>query len=433
MPLATDLSSEQRADVSDAHALRIVYVWDADYPWDVRTEKTCATLTEFGHNVHIVARNRAQAPVREQLPEATVHRMKPWRWAGRRLDGALGFPAFFSPRWYAHIAGVVRDVGADLVIGRDLPLAPTSIMVARRFGIPVVCDMAEHYPGMMRAIWESGRARPIDYVVRNPKVVEAVERWTLAHLDRVMVVVDEAADALAARGVPRDRIDVVSNTPPAARAREATHRPPKPAGAPIDIVYLGILEIPRGVLELIEAMALLRDATPRVRLRVIGRGRDAEIFRARAAELGLGPDIVEFMGFIESRDEALRLVREADIGAVPQRANEASDFIIPNKLFDYMAVGLPVLSADSAPCARVVRTTGAGEVFRTADAPSAAAAIRRLLDAETRRRCGEAGRRAVLEQFNWEHDTQALLASVERATRGAAARPSSSARSDRWG
>src|SRR5512147_419406 len=125
-----------------ARPLRVVYLWDADYPWDVRVEKICATLASAGHDVHIVARNRARRPLIERLPEGTVHRMPPWRWAGRRLDAALGFPAFFSPRWTGLLDRTVRRVRPDVIIARDLPLAPAAIGVALRHGIPVVLDMA---------------------------------------------------------------------------------------------------------------------------------------------------------------------------------------------------------------------------------------------------------------------------------------------------
>jgi hypothetical protein len=104
--------------------LRVVYLWDADYPWDVRVEKICASLTAAGHEVHIVARNRRWDAERERLPEGTVHRMHPWRWIGRRLDEALGFPAFFSPRWGTLLSRTVREVNAHAIIARDLPLCP---------------------------------------------------------------------------------------------------------------------------------------------------------------------------------------------------------------------------------------------------------------------------------------------------------------------
>src|SRR5687768_500148 len=80
-------------------SVRIVYLWDADYPWDVRTAKVCSALVRRGHSVEIVARNRAWKIERETLEEGTVHRLRPWRALGQRLDGASSFPAFFSPRW----------------------------------------------------------------------------------------------------------------------------------------------------------------------------------------------------------------------------------------------------------------------------------------------------------------------------------------------
>jgi hypothetical protein len=57
--------------------MRIVYLWDADYPWDVRTEKVCAALTAAGHEVRIAARNRGWRDEAERRPEGTVHRMRP--------------------------------------------------------------------------------------------------------------------------------------------------------------------------------------------------------------------------------------------------------------------------------------------------------------------------------------------------------------------
>jgi hypothetical protein len=80
--------------------LRIVHIYDGDYPTpDVRTEKISRALTDAACEVHIVARNRTWNTTREHLPEGVVHRMSPIRWLGRRLDSALGFPAFVNPRW----------------------------------------------------------------------------------------------------------------------------------------------------------------------------------------------------------------------------------------------------------------------------------------------------------------------------------------------
>jgi glycosyltransferase involved in cell wall biosynthesis len=412
----TERAGHRGATAPKARSLSIVYVWDADYPWDVRTEKVCRTLTDAGHKVHIVARNKKQLATVEQLPEGTVHRMTPWRVLGRKLDTVLGFPAFFNPRWIALLDRVVRDNAADLIIVRDLPLCPTAVWAGKRAGVPVVLDMAEHYAAMMQSNIDVGRQGPFDFLVRNPKATAAVERWCLQHVDRTIVVVEESGERLVGDGVAPDRIHVVSNTPSVQRKAAPVTRVVRNDGI-VEVVYLGILEVPRGIGELVEAVGLLRDENAPVRLTIVGAGRDEHLFRERAAALGLGEDRVRFLGFVPYA-QALEIVAGADIGAIPHHSGDSWNYTIPNKLFDYMSAGLPVVCSDSPPAARVVREFGTGEVFTSRDPVSLAAAIRRLLPADARRAAAAAGRRAIDEKYNWEADAERLAEVIDLAIRG---------------
>lgn len=390
-------------------------VWDSEYPWDVRVEKIARTLTDFGHEVHLVARNRARAPLRERRPEATVHRMPPWRWLPRRVDGATMFPAFMNPRWLRLIDRTVRRVRADAVLCRDLPLAPTALWVARRRGIPMVLDMAENYPAMMREKWESGREGWADILLRNPRFVSWIEDWVLHAANHVLAVVEESRDRVVALGVPPERVTIVSNTPPLARLEQAPADRRAPAGNGIALSYLGLLEIPRGIGVVLEAMALCRRRSIPVRLDLYGSGRDGAIFESQTAALGLGSQVA-FHGYV-ANEVALEAVRRSDVGVVPHFANDSWNSTIPNKLFDYMAAGLPVISSSARPAARIVSATGCGEVFRDRDAEDLARAIERLLDGQRRRDCGSAGRRAIKQQYHWEADA-ARLDSALRAAAG---------------
>lgn len=392
---------------------QVLYLWDADYPWDVRVEKICRALRDAGYGVHIVARNRARGPSREVLPEGTVHRMPIWRWAPR-VDAALGFPAFFNPRWIRHLSRIVAAVHPAVIIARDLPLCPTAIHVGRRAGVPVIHDMAEHYPAMIRETYSVGRQRPLDYLVRNPWVVGAVERYCISRSDRILVVIEEMRDRLVALGVPARRIDLVSNTPPMSRAVDRL-APRTADTGPLRLAYLGIMEIPRGILDLIRASAILRDAGTSIRVDLVGTGRDVEIFRDEARALGVDEKEVCFHGHVQSHEEALRIVASADVGVLPHRRCAHWDHTIPNKLFDYMAAGLPVLTSDARPFARIVRDTGCGEVFASGDAADLARAIRRLVEPSRRRCYGVNGRRAVVERYHWERDAAVLVESIERA------------------
>jgi glycosyltransferase involved in cell wall biosynthesis len=391
--------------------LSIVYVWDSEYPWDVRAEKTCLALTGAGHDVHIVARNRGRLAVVERLPEGVVHRMRPWRWAGP-LDAALGFPAFFNPRWRSLIADVAREVKADVIIVRDLPLCPAAIHVGKSQRIPVILDMAEHYPAMMRALWETGQHQPLDWLIRNPAIVARVERYCVKNAEHIITVASEMSDRLAELGVARSRITRVSNTPPVT-AVTMVWRAPRATPPSIRLVYLGLLEVVRGIDEAIDAVALLRGTSPRVSLLLIGGGRDEARFRERANAHGLSGDDVEFAGYVPYA-QAMKLVSSADVGLLPLHRNEHMDTTEPNKLFDYMSVGLPVLTSDTIPSARIVRAEKAGVVFTSKDANSLAAAIGSLSDASARAEMGANGRAAVERFYNWGHDSGELLQLVEQ-------------------
>jgi len=403
--------------------MKILKVWDGEYPWDVRTEKVCRALTDAGHRVHMVARNRDRRILREELEECTVHRMPPFRAMGRLVDAASQFPAFFNPRWVGLMRRVGREEGVEAILVRDLPLAPTAIRVGRKLQVPVVLDMAENYPAMIRDLWTTGSTRPGDFLVRNPRAVEAVERWTMARIDHVLVVVEESRDRLVEElGVPLDRITVVGNTPSVERLEGyldppgSMERLPRVPGDPLRLIYLGLLEQARGVGAVIEAVGLCRDRGVPVEFTIIGDGRAAAQFEVLARERSLDDSRVKFLGFVPYR-EALPLLAKSDVGVIPHLANESWNTTIPNKLFDYMAAGVAVLTSEARPARRVVEATGCGLSFHGGDPQSAAVAIERLWREGETGMMGRRGQAAIRDEFNWERDGERLLQAMESLSR----------------
>jgi glycosyltransferase involved in cell wall biosynthesis len=392
--------------------LSICKVWQVEYPWDVRAEKIALALTQAGHQVNLVARNRTSLAEVERLPEATVHRLASWRWAPSWFNAASMVAAFFNPRWFRHIARVARRTRADVILCRDLPLAVTSIVVARRLGIPVVLDMAENYPAMLETRRSTGRAKPWDVLLRNPAVARRLERWVVARVHAILVVVEESRDRLTAMGVPPERIALVFNTPPLARldAPPATHD--RDRTAPVKAVYLGRVEEQRGIGTLLDAVAQLRAAEFPVAVTVYGDGKDLAVYRARARALGLEPPSVLFRGQVPN-EVALAELATADVGIIPHWRDEQFDTTLPNKIFDYMAAGLPVVTSDATPLKRIVEACRCGLVFRERDAAGLAQALRELANGAVRRAAGDRGRAAIRTTYNWERDVESLLSVLQ--------------------
>jgi len=283
--------------------------------------------------------------------------------------------------------------------------------VGRKLRIPVILDMAEHYPAMIRAIWQTGRHRPLDWLVRNPAAVERVERYCVRHVDHILTVADEMTERLVSLGAKRSRITRVSNTPSIVRATPRAM--PRSDDGRIQLVYLGLMEVVRGIGDLIDAVALLRDTRPHVVLLLIGGGRDEQLFRDRAKARGLTDEYVTFLGHVPYT-KAVDLVANADIGILPLHRNAHMDTTLPNKLFDYMSVGLPVITSDTIPSASIVRAEDAGVVFVAQDARSLADAITSLADSATRRDMGARGRAAVERRYHWEYDAEQLIDAVTK-------------------
>ena len=112
-------------------------------------------------------------------------------------------------------------------------------------------------------------------------------------------------------------------------------------------------------------------------------------------------------------------VAAADVVAMPIQASTLNHRLTtPNKLFEAMAAGVPVVASDLPGMASIVMETGCGVLCDPADPESIAAAIRSILDAspDEREAYGTRGRRAADETYNWESQAALLFAEYGRLT-----------------
>jgi glycosyltransferase involved in cell wall biosynthesis len=192
---------------------------------------------------------------------------------------------------------------------------------------------------------------------------------------------------------------VVRNVP----ERLERHAEPPPHEPPV-AVYAGVLAPGRGIEQALQALATV----PALRLRLIGRADEGfETSLTRQAEtLGVA-DRVEIRPPVAPAHVAAA-VAEATMGLVLIQPTSLSHrFSLPNKLFEYVTAGVPVLASDLPEMGPLVREEGIGEVVAPADVDALAAAMRRLSDparnAETRERVRRFG-----ERVNWREERRVL-------------------------
>ena len=388
--------------------MNILYIWDADYPWDVRVEKTCRSLQQNGHEIHIAARNLRKSSVYEHADGMHIHRLKPWK--SDRLNYMLSFPAFFSPIWLKHLNNVIRKHSIELIIVRDLPMAIAGIWSGRISGIPVMFDMAEDYTAMVRVIWEHSKFDGLNLLVRNPYAAKLVERYALRRSDHILVVVDEMVDVALDGGCDRDRVTVVGNTPPLEGFNESG--PDEVDLQPIrdrySAIYTGGLEMARGIQTVLQAIPVIVREIPDFLFVVVGDGPNRQRLEASAAKRGV-TDHVSWVGWVD-HDHIFDYIRSCDVGIIPHFVTPHVDTTIPNKLFDYMGCGVPVVASDARPMKRVIEEERAGITFRSGDAEDLAAGVLEIRTATVD--YGRNGFTAVQNKYNWATDEQRLLTAV---------------------
>lgn len=392
--------------------MRICKIWDADYPWDIRVDKVANSLTSAGHEVHLVCRNLARREKSEWNGSFTIHRLPLLPPLFSALDGLWNFPYPVSPVWIKAIASVIRSSQAELILVRDILLAIPAAILGKIHRIPVILDMAENYPAMLQDRLRYTPSGVLGRIIRHPAPARVVERLSVALVDHIIVVVEESRERLLRAGIPSDQLTVVCNTPRLEQWRcPDGHKDSAPFKEGIHLVYLGNLDGSRGLDVVVRAVRYLKNSGPRVKVTIIGDGPSIQHLRALACELNVA-DRVKITGRL-SFSQVQTIMAQAHVGLIPHYSTAAWNSTIPNKLFDYMLLGLPVIVSDVRPMSRIVRTEGCGEVFRDRDEADLARRIIALADPHVRRAKGMNGQAAISKLYNWNYDSQILVQTVE--------------------
>jgi glycosyltransferase involved in cell wall biosynthesis len=390
-------------------ALKVCYIYQDEYPWEVRTEKIVTALAKEGIEVHIICRSGNKTTRDEKLLDNMyIHRLP--MGINKITQEVMNFPAFFSPFWIKEVIHVVQEYLLDLIIVRDLPLSPAAYIAGRTTRKPVIMDMAEDYPAMIRDTWRYRGPRPLDYIIRNPLLLRLLERLIVPLMDGVFVVSDFSQKRVETIVGRNENIWVVGNTPVvheekplvmSSLAQEITSR------ADFVLLYIGGLEESRGLDTVIRAMESLIKAIPNILLVIVGTGTSQEKLRVLANQLLLEKHIL-FVGW-RPHAEIPSIVNSSDVCLIPHYVTEHTNTTLPNKLFDYMAQKKPVIVTQAKALAEIVTKANCGLIYHDKSPMEFSQVVEKLQNPQLRETLGLNGWNAVQEEFNWDYDKARLL------------------------
>jgi glycosyltransferase involved in cell wall biosynthesis len=205
------------------------------------------------------------------------------------------------------------------------------------------------------------------------------------------------------------RFALVPGAVDTARFALAAGREPGDAASPPRLLYHGRVDRRKGVLDFLDALALLRERSVPFAATVSGIGPDVEASRDKAAELGFSEDAVRFTGYADY-ERAPDLYRQADVFVSPTYAEGFS-----NTILEAMAAGLPVVSTDTVGVADCLRDGENGLLVQPGDVPALADALARIVEDEPlRRRIAATGLEECRRVYSWNAVGRTIMDVYER-------------------
>jgi len=237
----------------------------------------------------------------------------------------------------------------------------------------------------------------------------------------VITVTDLWKEALVRRGVPEKKCIVVMNL----ADPEHFERAAQPAsrrdrlsgdGRTFRLIYHGTITHRYGVDLLLRAVQLVRKEISDISLRIHGHGTDVDAVRQLVSDLDLNAHVEVTTEFLSGADLS-DLIRSVHVGIVPYRRDVFTDGILPTKLLEYVACGIPAIVARTEVISRYF-ADDAVEFFQPEDIQDLARHICRLYHDEDRRKQLALNSDAFNSVYNWALQKRAYVRFVEQVANG---------------
>jgi glycosyltransferase involved in cell wall biosynthesis len=353
---------------------------------DPRVEKEAKALARAGFQVKALGWDRsAKLPTSDQLDGVSIIRLPIQADFGK---GIRNFPQLF--RWQVHLLSWLyrHRHTYDIIHACDFDTVLPAFLLKKLAGKLVVYDIFDFYADHLRSTPDF-----IKYWIR------AVDLWVINRVDAVILVDDARRDQIA--GSRPRRVVVLYNSPEDLVA-PATVGKSSRNGASLSLVYIGLLQVERGLLELLQVI----ERHPNWSLDLAGFGGDQDAILAQAARL---PN-VRWHGRIPY-EQALQLSRTADVLLAtydPRIPNHR--YSSPNKIFEAMMLGKPIVVARNTNMDRMIQQADCGLVVEYGDVMGLEAALVRLSeDKGLQNRYARNARDAYLNSYSWSKMEERLL------------------------
>jgi glycosyltransferase involved in cell wall biosynthesis len=348
-------------------------------PDDIRIyHKMCRTLAARGYRVTFIAPSAEDRIV----DEVTIRALPPRSGPIRRFANL--FRAF---------SAALREP-ASLYHFHDPELIPIGIAL-KLLGKRVVYDVHEDVPKQILSK---------HWIPRRLRRGVSLMSWLAESVGACFWDGIVPATPSIARKFPPHKTVMIQNYP---LRHEITRPHARPfSERPANVIYAGGISDIRGIRQVIAAMSLL-PTSMHSKLLLAGSCQPKSLHEELIQTEGW--QAVQFHGWC-ARDEVQRLMANARAGIVTFLPKPNHISAQPNKLFEYMSAGLPVVASDFPLWRQIIEDADCGILVNPERPSEISHAIQYLIShPQEAEQMGERGRRAVEEKYNWDCQSEILV------------------------
>ncbi len=392
--------------------MHIGMILDNEFPPDDRPEKEALSLLENGHRVSVLCPTFSNRKLIEDYKNIRVIRFRLSREVRNKLKPLyLVFP-FYKKIWDKQIRRFLEVNKFDALHMHDLPLTDVALKYARRYGLKLICDQHEYYSDWI--VTTAHYNSPVGKLVKRFSDWKSYERNYLNQADLVLTVEEPLRDVYIEKvGIPPEKIIAVPNTP---SGRIFGNSAPDP-----DLMrkyrdyfvlfYAGSIDSLRGLDMVVKALPLLRKEIPNLKFILAGkRHKYFDPFKL-AESLNVG-DLVEFVGYLPV-ERIPAYIQIANICVhTPKATRVDSNHTIATKIYQYAALGKPIIVTQARMMKAFVEKNGLGVSVPYGNIDAFASAVLEIYRnyEDTARKVKENSEKLLAsKKIFWEHTIQKLV------------------------
>lgn len=381
--------------------MKVLMVLEREFPPDERVEKEAISLIEAGHEVFLACYTMIDRKENEEYKRIKIYRKPISKFIYKSSIGCLRFPYYFN-FWRNFLHRLFENETFDAIHIHDLPLVQVGLELKLKYKIPLVFDMHENYPVLLEL--STHTKKPLARLLHSNKAWHKYEISMLHSADRIFVVIDEMLERVKKLGILREKISILPNT---IKISDFSLPDIQPDNKFITMIYVGGINIHRGLQVILKGMRLILNQRKDVRLWIVGSGNYVPKLEKLAYELKLSKS-VDFLGW-KNISEIAELLMLSDIAIIPHLKTEHTDHTIPNKLYQYAYANKPIITSNCNPLERLVTEMNIGISYKHDSAEDFVDSFFEMTRRTNFNKIGMNGRKHIVKKYNWDKTVIPLL------------------------